>query len=397
MAYVIRIILVLLIVGGFVAVSCSERPEERAPGRERSDADARRRHARARRPADAGGHHDRRAGRGRAGRTGTPVHSGYAGPPIRASAGRSRRRRARRAARRGRGGRAHLVRGPAAAGAERHRCAQVEISLRRVCLAARPTGNKRRCRVIERPDALQPAGRRAHPPPHGRGALRAPRCCSGPDAAGSATGHDAASAPARPRARPAAAGADAGPEPAAARPQPAARSDRREAGRPDADRGRGLRRALGALRRAARPALAYSRARRASRSPRGELVAALGRDVRALEADRAREGRDAGCAGRSSRSAPTGKRPRGRRLRYAVGELLNCTRCMGAWSALGLVALRAALARGRAHGHHRARRLGGQRRAALRLHAAVRAPTSAAESRAAQEPEAVTGMPRRAA
>ena len=37
---------------------------------------------------------------------------------------------------------------------------------------------------------------------------------------------------------------------------------------------------------------------------------------------------------------PDGKRPRGRRLRYAVGELLNCTRCMGAWSALGLVALR---------------------------------------------------------
>jgi hypothetical protein len=35
-----------------------------------------------------------------------------------------------------------------------------------------------------------------------------------------------------------------------------------------------------------------------------------------------------------------GKRPRGRRLRYAVGELLDCTRCMGAWRALGLVALR---------------------------------------------------------
>jgi hypothetical protein len=33
-------------------------------------------------------------------------------------------------------------------------------------------------------------------------------------------------------------------------------------------------------------------------------------------------------------------RPKGRRLRYAVGELLTCTRCMGAWSALGLVALR---------------------------------------------------------
>ena len=35
-----------------------------------------------------------------------------------------------------------------------------------------------------------------------------------------------------------------------------------------------------------------------------------------------------------------GRRPRGRRLRYAVGELLGCTRCVGAWSALGLIALR---------------------------------------------------------
>jgi hypothetical protein len=34
------------------------------------------------------------------------------------------------------------------------------------------------------------------------------------------------------------------------------------------------------------------------------------------------------------------RRPKGRRLRYAVGELLTCTRCTGAWSALGLVALR---------------------------------------------------------
>jgi hypothetical protein len=34
------------------------------------------------------------------------------------------------------------------------------------------------------------------------------------------------------------------------------------------------------------------------------------------------------------------RRPKGRRLRYAVGELLTCTRCMGAWSALGLVTLR---------------------------------------------------------
>jgi hypothetical protein len=34
------------------------------------------------------------------------------------------------------------------------------------------------------------------------------------------------------------------------------------------------------------------------------------------------------------------RRPRGRRLRYAVGELLTCTRCTGAWGALALTALR---------------------------------------------------------
>jgi hypothetical protein len=34
------------------------------------------------------------------------------------------------------------------------------------------------------------------------------------------------------------------------------------------------------------------------------------------------------------------RRPKGRRLRYAMGELLSCTRCVGAWSALGLVGLR---------------------------------------------------------
>jgi hypothetical protein len=37
---------------------------------------------------------------------------------------------------------------------------------------------------------------------------------------------------------------------------------------------------------------------------------------------------------------PEGRRPKGRRLRYAVGELLSCTRCTGAWSALALTALR---------------------------------------------------------
>jgi hypothetical protein len=37
---------------------------------------------------------------------------------------------------------------------------------------------------------------------------------------------------------------------------------------------------------------------------------------------------------------PHGRQPKGTRLRYAVGELLTCTRCVGAWSSLGLVALR---------------------------------------------------------
>ena len=34
------------------------------------------------------------------------------------------------------------------------------------------------------------------------------------------------------------------------------------------------------------------------------------------------------------------RRPKGEGLRYAIGELLSCTRCLGAWSALGLVGLR---------------------------------------------------------
>jgi hypothetical protein len=34
--------------------------------------------------------------------------------------------------------------------------------------------------------------------------------------------------------------------------------------------------------------------------------------------------------------------PKGRGLRYVAGELVTCTRCLGTWSALGLVGLRAA-------------------------------------------------------
>src|SRR6201999_3667364 len=34
------------------------------------------------------------------------------------------------------------------------------------------------------------------------------------------------------------------------------------------------------------------------------------------------------------------RRPKGRRMRYAIGELLSCSRCVGSWSALGLVGVR---------------------------------------------------------
>jgi hypothetical protein len=34
------------------------------------------------------------------------------------------------------------------------------------------------------------------------------------------------------------------------------------------------------------------------------------------------------------------RRPKGRRMRYAIGELVSCTRCVGSWSALSLVGLR---------------------------------------------------------
>jgi hypothetical protein len=40
--------------------------------------------------------------------------------------------------------------------------------------------------------------------------------------------------------------------------------------------------------------------------------------------------------------ASHGGTPRGRRIQRALGELVTCSRCMGAWSALGVVGLRTA-------------------------------------------------------
>jgi uncharacterized protein DUF1360 len=40
--------------------------------------------------------------------------------------------------------------------------------------------------------------------------------------------------------------------------------------------------------------------------------------------------------------AAPGRPPKGRGVRHVAGELMTCTRCLGTWSALGLVGLRAA-------------------------------------------------------
>ena len=63
------------------------------------------------------------------------------------------------------------------------------------------------------------------------------------------------------------------------------------------------------------------------------------RHVRAVEADRQGEGRELGA--RAVRRGAAGRRGgrRGGGLRYAVGELLSCSRCVG-WSSLALVGLR---------------------------------------------------------
>src|SRR3954452_13377968 len=39
---------------------------------------------------------------------------------------------------------------------------------------------------------------------------------------------------------------------------------------------------------------------------------------------------------------PEQQKPKGSRIRRAVGELVTCTRCVGTWSALGVVGLRVA-------------------------------------------------------
>ena len=140
------------------------------------------------------------------------------------------------------------------------------------------------------------------------------------------------------------------PTAAAAGPEPAA--DLGGARRANPDGAVGLRGAQRDLRRAAR----RHRGERSRAGPDPQPTSCPRwprRASRCPSSSSTRRSR-AGCGARSSTRSD--RKPKGRRLRYAVGELLTCTRCMGAWSALGLVALRAALARRRTHGGHGARR-----------------------------------------
>ena len=84
---------------------------------------------------------------------------------------------------------------------------------------------------------------------------------------------------------------------------------------------RGLGAALGAL-------LVAARDRATSPSARPRSSPSASRRSRSRSSSPRRRSTP-GCASRSSRSARTASAARGARLRYAVGELLTCTRCVG--------------------------------------------------------------------
>jgi Protein of unknown function (DUF1360) len=73
---------------------------------------------------------------------------------------------------------------------------------------------------------------------------------------------------------------------------------------------------------------------------RSAEVPALGLATFALSKLVAKEKVDAWVREPFVEERPEGRRPKGTGLRYAVGEMLTCTRCVGVWSALGLTALR---------------------------------------------------------
>jgi len=77
-----------------------------------------------------------------------------------------------------------------------------------------------------------------------------------------------------------------------------------------------------------------------SESTLAEAEASIGAATFALAKVVAKEKIDAWVREPFVEEHPGGARPKGTGLRYAIGEVLTCTRCVGVWSALGLTALR---------------------------------------------------------
>jgi hypothetical protein len=88
-------------------------------------------------------------------------------------------------------------------------------------------------------------------------------------------------------------------------------------------------------------ALAARKGRRSSEPLTGTDVAVTGAATFALAKLLAHEKVESWLRAPFVEEMPSGeKKPKGRRMRYAIGELLTCSRCAGAWSALGVVGLR---------------------------------------------------------
>jgi hypothetical protein len=101
--------------------------------------------------------------------------------------------------------------------------------------------------------------------------------------------------------------------------------------------------AINAVYAALLAAVVYSTRERAKRDPirAGELLP-MGAATFAVSKVIAREKIGTWVREPFVEDASHGGQPRGRRIQRALGELVTCSRCVGAWSALGVVGLRAA-------------------------------------------------------
>ena len=225
-----------------------------------------------------------------------------------------------------------------------------------------------------------------------RGALtRRPVCVKGPRVG--ELSYDRATPDPRPPGPgpgPAAADADAGPDAAAAGPESAA--DLVGPRRAHADRAVGLRGALGHLRRAARRHRG-ERARPRRRSRRSELPALAAASFalsKLVVHEKVESWMRRPFVDETRRASP-----KGRRLRYAVGELLHVHALHRRLERARPRRAAAALARGRAHGLDGARRVGRQRPAAgRRSHGCARTRRPSRRSPPTRRSCAASAMPR---